>query len=155
LVVPKAGSGLFFEARVVKKTRKTKSGFEGIAQLTNADFRDANGIPAKNIPGAIIAMIFSRMEVVDEVTDKQLRHSYVTQEQSVHAQEILRTSVAFRSKAKPIKWRHVAKDLDAYLSRQTLHEEVQKHFGTFVKYQFFQHPQVWPAGLPVAWNALT
>lgn len=156
IVVPKAGAGLFFEAKVIKQTHSTKSGWKGIAQIAKAEFRDATGAPAKNIPVAILALMFSRMELVDEVIRDQLRKSFVTQEQSVHAQEILRTCVAFRAKAaKPIKWRHVAKDLHAYLSRESLHDEVQKHVGTFVQYQFFQHPQVWPPFLPSAWNAIS
>jgi hypothetical protein len=99
--------------------------------------------------------MFSRMEIVDNVTDDTISKAFVTQGEMVHAQEVLRTSVAFRNRgAKPIKWRHVAKDLNSYLSRESLHDAIQEHFGTFVQYQFFQHPQVWPDFLPAVWNAL-
>jgi hypothetical protein len=50
-------------------------------------------------------------------------------------------------------WRHVAKDLEGYLSRDELHEELQKNFGTFVKYVFYMQPHVWPQHMPAAWNA--
>lgn len=155
LIVPKAGAGLFFEAKIVKKERTSGSSIDGIAQLETAEFRDANGIVAQDIPAAIIALMFSCMKLVDDVTDHKMCKSFVTQSQPIHAQQVLRTAVSFRAKgANPIKWRHVAEDLDSYLSRLSLHEAIQKHFGTFVQYQFFQHPQKWPAFLPAAWNSL-
>lgn len=155
LIVPRAGAGLFLGARVVKKTQVTDSGFEGIAQLNMAEFRDGNGNAVKNIPGAIVALLFTRMEVVDQAAEGEILRSFVSSGESVYAQQVLRTSVAFRHQAEgPIKWRHVAKDLNSYLSRQSLNEEIQKHFCSFVQYQFFQHPQVWPSFLPEAWNAL-
>lgn len=156
LVIPKAGAGLFFEANIVKKTRTTKSGFEAIAQLQKAEFRDAAGQRTTKIPGAIIALLFASMEVVDTVTEEKLSYAFVTEGHPIHAQQVLRASVAFRNQAKckSIKWRHVAKDLDAYLSRQELHDAIQSHFGTFVQYQFFQQPQAWPQFLPALWNPL-
>jgi Holliday junction resolvase len=155
LVVPKPDAGIFFKAKIIKKTRETKTGFEGIAQLTNVEFRDAIGKPVKGLPAAIVALMFSCMKIADEVENNEVRRSFVTDDKMIYAQQVLRTAVAFRQKGvKPIRWRHVAKDLDAYLSRDTLHDEIHRHFGTFVQYQFLQHPHAWPDFLPAAWNAL-
>ena len=155
LVVPKPNAGIFFEAKIIEKSRKTKTGFEGIAQLTNVEFRDAIGNQVKGLPGAIVALMFSCMKIADEVENNEIRRSFVTHDNPVFAQQVLRTAVAFRQKVvKPIRWRHVAKELDAYLSRDTLHDEIQGHFGTFVQYLCFLHPQAWPDFLPAAWNSL-
>lgn len=155
VVVPKENAGMFFEAKIVKKTKTTKDGFEAVAKFTDAGFRDANGERATDIPPAILAILFSSMELVDEVTETQIRKSFVTHEHAIYAQQILRTVIAFRANAaKPIKWRHVARDLNAYLSRDELDSAIRMHFGTFVKYQFFQHPIAWPTGFPEIWNAL-
>jgi hypothetical protein len=100
--------------------------------------------------------MFSRMEEKDEIVGDHLHKSLVTREEMIHAQEVLRTSVAFRTKAaNPIKWRHVAMDLSSYLAVKSLNNEIREHFGTFVQYQLFQHPKVWPAFLPAEWNALS
>jgi hypothetical protein len=124
-------------------------------ESAKAEFRDAVSEPAKDLPGAIFALLFSCMEIIDEVTENEIRQSFVTRDQPIHAQQVLRAAVALRQEgAKPIRWRHVAKDLDVYLSRDTLHEEIQNHFATFIQYQFFLHPQVWPDFLPAVWNAL-
>lgn len=155
LVVPKCGAGLFIEAIIIKKTPTSDSSFEVLAQIQKAEFRDASGQITNNISGAITSLLFSSMEVVDTFTDQSICQSFVTRGEPVHAQQVLRASVAYSQLSnKPIKWRHVAKDLNSYLSREKLHDEIQKHFGSFVQYQLFQHPQVWPTFLPLAWNAL-
>jgi Holliday junction resolvase len=125
LVVPKPNAEIFFEAKIIKKTKITKTGFECLMQITKAECRDSIGEPVKNLPMAIVAIMFSCTEIIDKVTENEIRRSFVTCDKWIHAQQILRTAVAFRQKGvKPIKWRHVAKDLDAYLSRDTLHDEI-------------------------------
>jgi Holliday junction resolvase len=155
LVVPKPNAGFFLDAKIIKKARMTRTGFECLVEITKAEFRNAIGEPAKDLPGAIVAIIFSSSKIINEVTETEIHTSFVTRDQPIHAQQILRTAVAFRQHGvKNIRWRHVAKDLGSYLSRDTLHDEIQNHFTTFVQYRFFLHPKVWPTFLPTGWNAL-
>lgn len=153
-VVPKAGAGIFFEAKLVKKTHETEDGFEGIAQLTNCEIRDSLGNPAKNVPGAIMAIILSSIELVDDWQGDVMMKSFVTRRQGLFAQQILRTAVAWRAKEGPIRWRHVAKELDSVLARDALYDEIPNHFGTFIQYQFIGHVKEWPDFLPAVWNSL-
>jgi Holliday junction resolvase len=155
LVVPKPNAGIYIEAKIIEKTRRTKKGFGCLMRITKAEFRNALGEPVETLPWAIEPLLFSCMEVVEDVTEDEVHTSFITGDQPIHAQQILRTAVAFCQKGtKTIRWRHVAKDLDAFLSRDVLHDEIQHQFGTFVQYQFFQHPQVWPHFLPAVWNAI-
>lgn len=155
VVIPQSNAGIVFEAKIVKKTRIAGDEFEGIAQISHVGFQNAMGEQAVNIPRGIMAMMFSSMEETNDVTDKIVRKSFLTTGRMLHAQQILRTAVAFRAKAdQPIKWRHVGKDLESYLSRDELDDAIGKNIGTFVKYQLFQHPQEWPKFLPSIWNSL-
>ena len=156
LVVPKKGADLVLEAKIVKKTRSNESGFEEPLKITHMEFHNADGVAARNVSEAILAIVLSCNDVVQEVYDDRIRISFRTRDEPITTQQVLRTAIACHGKpTKPIKWRHFAKDLDSYLSSALLHAEIQKHFGTFVQYQFFLHPQAWPTFLPEAWNAVS
>ncbi|MEN6333501.1 MAG: hypothetical protein ABFE01_04520 [Phycisphaerales bacterium] len=156
LVELEPNAGLFIDANVIETTRRTKTGSEVRAQVTNAEFRDANGNSARNVPGALVALILSRMKMVDHVAEDRLTKSFVTTDEPVFAQQVLRTAVALRhGAAGPIRWRHVARDMESYLSYEDLNDAITERFGTFVRYQFFLQPQMWPDFVPAAWRSVS
>ncbi len=154
-ITPSPGAGLFFDMKIVEKCNVTEQGFEAVIQIEKAEYRDGKGGVTTNLPFEIFTLLFTRMDEHSEVDEWKVYQSFVARGEAVHAQEILRTAVAFRSEVeKPIRWRHVAKDLDSYLTVKSLHEAVKQRIGTFVQYMMLQHPGTWPAFLPATWNAL-
>ena len=119
-------AGLFIESTLIRKTEVREDGFEGIYQVEDVGFRDLKGQPIRNIPGSILALLFSTMREQDEVAEDTITKSFVTVGGAIHAQQVLRSVIAMKSfDNSPIKWRHVAKDLASFLSRDTLSTDIR------------------------------
>lgn len=101
-----------------------------------------------------MSLIYADLKDLEKFSGDKFRLAFVTQGHPVHAQQVLRAAVSSGAGEEQIRWRHVAKQLNSYLTRDALHSEIQSNFGTYVQYQFHQHPQVWPDFLPAEWNSL-
>lgn len=154
LITPMAGCGLRFEAQRIGEKQETPDGYQVVFQIQKAYFHDATG-QETDLPEALSWLILSMAEPREEVNEDSFVQSFVVAlEGTTGAQTVLRVAVGFQiDKAERIHWKEVGENLDQILRNADLLRECQARFGTYVRYVFYQQPQVMPAFLPAAWRS--
>lgn len=152
-LVPEAGAGLRFEAKRIGEKQPTADGYEATFQIADAYIHDAAGTRVTNLPNSIAWMIFSAMEDHSDAAGDTIVQSFTASGGMTRAQLVLRTAVGFSlDDGQRIHWKAVGRNLDSILTRDTLLNDAEARFGTFVQYVFHQQPQTMPSFVPKKWH---
>lgn len=148
-VNPYSGCGLYLEAARTSEKNLHPKGFEAEFRIDRAEFIDQLGKKLNSVPESVMATLYATMEYTETVSEDRIRWSFTSKEGLVFAQNILRTVVGM---AKPsnekIHWKHVGKQLDQILARDSLLAGVQTHIGKTIMHLLYQHPIEWPEFIP-------
>ncbi len=153
-IVPREGAGLRIEGEWIGEKHSTSDGYRAKFRVSDAYLHDAAGVRTEGVPRSVVWAILSTLKDYHEVTDDGFALSFVASGDMTHAQLVLRTAVGFSLKKKKdqrIHWKSVGNNLDGILSCQSLLNDAEARFGTFINYIFFQQPQEIPSFLPAGW----
>ncbi len=152
-ITPLAGAGISIRFGYEGPKEPVPGGYEARMKCTDAYWHDPSGTRLNDAPDSVLAAVFAVGEAHAVEDADGLTQSFVAAEQSTKAQVVLRMLAGWAlEEGQRIHWRAVVQNLEHFLPRDKLHDDLQRYFGSCIKYVLHVLPTVWPGFVPEEWK---